>query len=517
MMLALLFSVVAHAQPLCSTNYSISPTDWIADIDEINRCRPLTNPGDARVFDVTRGSMVRAAHRQENVSHGNIQSENYKLPNDHKGTLKYLGEKQYEMVFNLNFTANPDATVTPAAMLDRVRSCLDAARPGLRGPGGEQLNLIAVSPAQANRMGDVKPPKIDITIIKPGERGDAQRYSSSFNCATIVHELLHFAGLCDEYLDNGDDVNASDCRAMGPGDSVMGEGMQIAFDDSVGEFARCELPTDSPVLRHLQSPNPVVREIAMRKKYYQIGNFSSLSVGLPLRYPPVSPVVIPTVPVIPGIAGAPPAVVAEPPKALTLKDIYCTEVDAEPVPIPTSVDVPFNRLLVNTPEAIELESYLRPSLSESGNASIVGRKILQCRCPAGDQACRQYLDLMRPEAIAISSPQRKVYTCPEFNGRQPPSDFTIPPGEFRVAGTTVHYRNKPMGRTMLHPAHFARIINGPCQIASTPESVKRYNECARFSVKSSIEELGDDACAQRPAFCDQPESWLGTLPTVTSP
>lgn len=521
MILALLFSVVAHAQPLCSTNYSITPSVWIADIEEISRCNPLAEPGDVRVFDVVRGSMVRAAHRRENVSHGNIQSTNYKLPADHKGTLKYLGDKQYEMVFNLNFTARADATVTPAAMLDRVRSCLDAARPGLRGPNGEQLNLIAVSPTQAQAMGDVKPPQIDIWILKPGERGRAQEYSSSFNCATIVHELLHFAGLCDEYRDNGEDENASACRAMGPGDSMMGEGMQIAFDDSVGELGRCELPADSLILPHLQSPNAVVREMAMRKKYYQIGNFSSVSVGLPLRYPPAAPPALPLVHVIPGIAGAlmtnttpvaPPA-----PKPLTLKDIYCTESESVVVPFPTSVDAPFNRLLVNTTEAIEIESYLRPDLSENGTATVVSKKILRCRCPAGDQACRQYLDLMRPEAIAISSPQRKVYACPDYDGRQPPSDFRIPPGEFRVAGTTVHYRNKPMGRSMLHPAHFARIINGPCQIESTSDVVKRYNACARFSVNYSIDDLGDDACAQRPAYCDRPDTWLGTLPTTTSP
>ncbi len=513
----LFFLGLAHAQPLCSTNYSISPTDWIADIDEINRCNPLTKPGDARVFDVTRGSMVRSAHRQENVSHSNIRSDNYKLPTDHKGTLKYLGEKQYEMVFNLKFTANPDATVTPAAMLDRVRSCLDAARPGLRGPGGEQLNLIAVSPTQAQAMGSVKPPEIEITIVKPGERGDAQKYSSDFNCATIVHELLHFAGLCDEYKDNGEDVNASECRAMGPGDSMMGDGMHIAFDDSVGEVGRCEIPVESDFTAHLRSPNPVVREMLMRKKYFQIGNISTLSVGLPLRYPEVSPVVIPTVPVIPAIAGAPPLVVAGPPQPLTLKDIYCVEKDNGFVPLPTSVDAPFNTLLVNTVDKIEVQSFLKPVLEPNGTTTSVSRRTLSCSCPEGDLACRHYLDILRPEAVAISSPQRKVYACPFHTQRMTPVDFRVPKGQFRVEGTTVHYRNKPMGRSMLHPAHFARIINGPCQIESTPDAVKKYNECARFSVNYSISDLGDNACAQRPAYCDQPESWLGTLPTATSP
>jgi hypothetical protein len=202
---------------------------------------------------------------------------------------------------------------------------------------------------------------------------------------------------------------------------------------------------------------------------------------------------------------------------MTLKDIYCVEKDDEFVPFPTSVEEPFNTLLVNTVDKIEIRSYLLPVLDANGTATTVSRKTLSCSCPADDAACRHYLDILRPEAVAISSPLRKVYACPDFNGRQTPSDFSIPAGEFRMTGTSVHFRNKPMGRSMLHPAHFARIINGPCHIASTPDIVKRYNQCARFSVEYSIEDLGDNACAQRPAYCNQPDTWLGTLPTSTNP
>lgn len=487
-MLIFLFLIShAFAQPLCSTNFSISPTAWISEIEEINRCNPLTNAGDARVFNVSRGDQIRAVHRQEGVSHGNVQIAQHRVPTDHKGTLKYLGNQVYEMAFQLNFTADSSATVTPEVMMNRVRNCLDAARPGLRGPNGEQLNLIALTPTQANAMGDLKPPAINITITEPRVRGRAEVYSSDFRCDTILHELLHFAGLCDEYRDTGEDENASSCRALGPGDSLMSDGMDVAFDDSVGELGRCDLPSSSPHLPLLRSANPVLRELVMRKKSFQIGNFNTGSVGLP--------------------AGSP-----EP------KATFCVESEAVIAELPTSADAQFNRLITNTASSIAVESYLTPRLLPNGTPEAVHKTVLRCNCPAGNAACTQFLALMRPEAVAITSPSRKVYTCPDFDTRQAPTNFTMPTGQFQLQGTTVHYRNRPNGRSMLHPAHFARIINGPCHIASTPDAVKRYNECARFSVRSSMEGIeGDNPCSTRPAYCNQPDTWLGATPTATSP
>lgn len=496
-LLAFFFVALAHAQPVCSTNFNISPATWISQIEEINRCNPLQNPGDARVFNASRGEQVRSVHRQENVRHSQVQITQHRLPNDHKGTLKYLGSQTYEMVFQLNFTAGSSATVTPAVMMDRVRHCLDIANPGLRGPNGEQLNLIAVTPSQANAMGDLKPPRINIDIVEPGVRGAAERYSSDFSCGTILHELLHFAGLCDEYQEAGGDTNASQCRALGRGDSIMDEGMNVVFDDSVGEVGRCDFPRDSWHLPHLRSPDPIVRELALRKKSYQIGNFVTSSVGLPPRYAP--------------------AVAPASPRALDLKDIYCTVTDATLATLPTSVDAPFNTLLTNTADTIEVESFLTPNLGPAGTPLAVHKNVLRCQCPPGDSACRRFLDLMRPEAVAITNPARKVYACPP-EARVAPTDFTVPRGRFNVSGTTVHYRNQPAGRSMLHPAHFARIINGPCHIASTPDVVKRYNECARFSVRSSMEGIeADNPCSTRPAYCNQPDTWLGASPTSTSP
>ncbi len=477
----------AFAQPLCSTNFNISPASWISQIEEINQCRPLTNAGDARVFDVTRGEQIRAVHRDEGISGGNVQIVQHRVPNDHKGTLKYLGNQTYEMAFQLNLTADPTATVTADVMMNRIRNCLDAARPGLRGPNGEQLNLIALTPVQANAMGDLKPPPINITVTAPRVRGNANVYSSDFRCDPIVHELLHYAGLCDEYRDNGDDENASSCRALGPGDSIMSEGMDVAFDASVGELGRCDLPADSQHLGLLRSANPVLRELVMRKKHFQIGNYEATGVGLPVNTP-------------------------EP------KAVFCSESGPIEATLPSNVEEPFNRLITNTANSLVIESYLTPRLLANGSPEATHKTVLTCNCPADNVACAEFLNLIRPEALAITSPARKVYTCPDFQTRQAPTNFTMPTGQVVLEGTTVHYRNRPTGRSMLHPAHFARIINGPCHIASTPDVVKRYNECARFSVNSSMEGIGgENPCSTRPAYCNQPDTWLGASPTATSP
>lgn len=487
----ILLLLVSHAMALvpsmCTSNYDIDVTSWISEIERINRCNPLREPGDVRVFNVTRGDKIREAMGQEQVSSSQLDMADHNLPADHKGTLKYLGNQRYEMMFQLDFTADPSATVTSDAMMNRVRSCLDAARPGLRGPNGEQLSLIAVTPEQANQMGSIRPPRIPITVTQPRVRGNAQLYASDFNCDTVLHELLHFAGLCDEYREGGGDQNASQCRALGPGDSLMGQGMDIAFDDSVGEVGRCELSPEAPELAYLRHADPVVREVAMRKKHYKIGNFPRTDLGMSETGPD--------------------------PKVM-----FCEEMNVGFSALPVDPDAPFSTLVTNEPNTIVVDSFLIPSLAPNSDIRKAMKTRLSCRCSSTNTTCLEYLNNLRPEAVAITSPQRKVYACPEFETRQAPTDFATPPGQFRISGTTIHYRNRPMGRSMLHPAHFARVINGPCHIASTSDVVKRYNECARFSVRSSMDGIaGPNPCSTRPAYCDQPDTWLGATPTATSP
>lgn len=486
-LLFLISQAFAIASPMCSSNYDIDVTSWITEIERINRCNPLRTPGDVRVFNVTRGDKIREALGQEQLPASQLDMADHNLPADHKGTLKYLGQQRYEMMFQLDFTADSSATVTPDVMMNRVRSCLDAAGPGLRGPNGEQLSLIAVTPQQANQMGSLRPPRIPITVTKPRERGNAQLYSSDFNCDTIVHELLHFAGLCDEYREGGGDQNASLCRALGPGDSIMGQGMDIGFDDSVGEMGRCELSPHASELPYLRHADPIVREVVMRKKHYKIGNFPRADLGMS----PTGP---------------------EP------KNVFCHEEEVGFTRLPTDPNASFNTLVTNESNAIAIDSFLNPSLASGSDVHTAMKTRLSCRCEPTNGTCLEFLNYLRPEAVAITSPQRKVYACPDFETRQAPTDFAQPAGQFRLQGTTVHYRNRPNGRSMLHPAHFARIINGPCHIASTPDAVKKYNECARFSVRSSMNGIaGPNPCSTRPAYCDRPDTWLGATPRATSP
>jgi hypothetical protein len=487
----LLFFLFSHAMAAetstCSSNFDINVTRWISDIERINRCNPLRAPGDVRVFDVTRGSKIREALSQEQVSSASLEMADHNLPADHKGTLKYLGNQSYEMMFQLDFTADSSATMTSEAMMNRVRSCLDAARPGLRGPNGEQLSLIAVTPQQAREMGAISPPPIPITITAPRGRGNAQLYASDFNCDTILHELLHFAGLCDEYREGSGAENASQCRALGPGDSLMGQGMDVAFDDSVGEIGRCDLPPGAPELAYLRHPDPVVREAIMRKKHYKIGNFPRGDLAMPEAGPD--------------------------PKAA-----FCRETSLGFSLLPSNPDGAFSTLVTNEPNAIVVESFLDPTIAPGANFRRAARTRLSCVCEPTNTTCLEFLSYLRPEAVAITSPQRKVYACPDFETRQAATDFAQPAGQFRLEGTTVHYRNRPVGRPLLHPAHFARVINGPCHIASTPDAVKKYNECARFSVKSSMDGIaGPNPCSTRPAYCDRPDTWLGPSPTSANP
>ncbi|MFN9110011.1 MAG: hypothetical protein ACK5XN_08075, partial [Bacteroidota bacterium] len=316
------------------------------------------------------------------------------------------------MIFNLNFIQTPKSEVSNEVMLKRVQNCLALASAAMVGPGGQKIAMYAVGPDGANtlRSQGVRPPPIQINIIESKSRGNADNYASDFNCATITHELMHYAGLCDEYRETGSDgggANAGSCRALGAGDSLMSAGMQIAFDEAVGEVGKCVTPANSQFTKYLNSSNPIVRELVMRRRHDDIGNFNPIEVGLP--------------------AGSD-----------SPKNQFCKLSPAVWVPAPKSVNDSFNILESPSENVIEVSSYELPATGNLPADGKVLRRTLSCSCPNGSPAsCQEFLNLLRPQAFSIS--ERKVYRCPHFGSDAGPTDFSIPTGSFKQAGSVVEY------------------------------------------------------------------------------
>ena len=69
----------------------------------------------------------------------------------------------------------------------------------MRGPGGQQIKIVLQKPPPKEkdpcRGRNTKKIKIGSRV----QRSHAGKYESDIDCPTVTHEVLHLAGLCDEY------------------------------------------------------------------------------------------------------------------------------------------------------------------------------------------------------------------------------------------------------------------------------------------------------------------------------
>ena len=129
--------------------------------------------------------------------------------------LKRDSKGDYSISFPLEFAAAEDydgpvpADDVPGEYRKKVQSCLKEADENLKGPQGEKLKLFVKKPEKPSRKTskDYSEKKCKLsdqgkTVIFIGaaeKRSNSGKYASDIVCSTIVHEILHLAGLCDEY------------------------------------------------------------------------------------------------------------------------------------------------------------------------------------------------------------------------------------------------------------------------------------------------------------------------------
>ena len=126
-------------------------------------------------------------------------------------TLKRSAEGDYEIDFPLEFFATEDydgkfsTKVVPTIYRYRVQKCLEQANKRMLGPGGEKLKISISRPPVKKLKKRVKcfqPPlkdSISIGIASTNHRSTSKKYESDIDCPSIIHEILHLTGLCDEY------------------------------------------------------------------------------------------------------------------------------------------------------------------------------------------------------------------------------------------------------------------------------------------------------------------------------
>ncbi|WPU65557.1 hypothetical protein [Peredibacter starrii] len=184
---------------------------------KVEGCKQLS-PGEHKVFEKDNG--------------------NYYSTGDY--LLKRKKDGNYQAFVNVNFKRG-SGSVSPEAMMQRSKECLQEASPYMKGPDGTRIEMMVFSPSELEKLPkEERPDKKDITIERPGARANAGAYPEDIPCATIVHEMLHLLGLCDEYEEKSDDLKRMwNCRVVPKADSIMRNSYDV-YPKAVAQEVYCK-------------------------------------------------------------------------------------------------------------------------------------------------------------------------------------------------------------------------------------------------------------------------------------
>lgn len=456
-----------HAQEECHNCTTILPdfAPFVQTMRRQNNCNRELGIGEGRVMDQQAGSSI---------------------PVNRQYTLYRRDERSYEAVFNMNFRSGNPAPSWPGAvaqMEERARRCV-AMIPPINGPEGKRLRLRVINDSDA-QFGNTKPPRIDINVIRaplPTDtfRGSAADFQESFQCGTIVHELLHYAGLCDEYKEGiytGEHDQSAACRPWGPTDSIMSDGMLTAYDASVGAPQSCDLSGDPKLVQFFNSSSPL-QNVALRRGYYDLQGVLWRSLGLSMTTPLESPTMV-----------------------------CCKQVPGSSVDITPTADT--RRLSVVSANVNLLEfDNIGYSLDNPASPRFYKTRY---KCDpstvSGPQrACQRFNQHIKPQLLAAADPRLEMMGCPYGSRALAPTRFDIAPGTRVKSGDVLHLRNRGNARPLLHAGHFSRILAGSCS-APQPDAIaaNQYDQCAQYSYKHT-----EPNCANIPPACTS-DDWVGGL------
>ncbi len=380
------------------------------------------------------------------------------VPNASRFVLRRPAQGQWDVELHIEITAgNPSDARAAQLMRNRINRCFEQASPFMVGPNGQGLRMRLHDPASPHPDG-VVPPLIPINVIAAGERGNATNFASDFDCGTILHEFMHHMGLCDEYRESGSFESAGPCRVVTPSGSLMGQDMSAVYNQVVGAAYGCK----GDNLSLLSGMSPAQIEVLTRQ-------------------------------------GMDDSVEQEPLKSNLSR--WC-------------------RFSSNvTPRSLPMEEVGRVETQDSGfrvtywtaNLSIAQgepRLVRQtCACPPGDSTCPGDLRKVEASLRTLYSTEGAARRCPHTT-----VDIPVPPGSDEVLGATfadgtLRIMNRPSGRSLLHPAHFDRIIRGSCR-ASDQQTT--YDTCARFAYTWSEPPPKAGGCvANVPRECTDSDAILG--------
>lgn len=140
-----------------------------------------------------------------------------------------------------------------AAFARRYQSCLDEARPFLKGPEGQQLEIRLLTDAEKERAPRSSIPSQNVMEVHPTLlRENTGNISLSSSCPAILHETLHLLGLEDEYADS-----EFPCRITPKTNTIMGSHLSATEESQVKV---CDCPAESTCGRVFSGSNQYLKK-----------------------------------------------------------------------------------------------------------------------------------------------------------------------------------------------------------------------------------------------------------------
>lgn len=353
---------------------------------------------------------------------------------DYYGTGHYLLKRtrdgNYQAVVNVNFKTG-GGSMSPQAMLERSKNCLDIASPHMKGPDGKRIQFAVLSPSEAARLpADQRPEPYDITIEPAGHGTDAASYAQNVDCATITHEMLHLLGLCDEYKEDrakyGDMWN---CRVVTKAPSIMRE--LSTFNDAVGKATNCNC-SSATCKAIMNGSDENIKKIYTSNSAYDVIDYR-------------------------------------------FRNEFCRESyitgDAKNLQKPDQGLVLTNQ----THNAFEVESRFISQQLVSPFYKVLRSKIV-CTCPSGNANCHEKKNTIVSQ---VGNPGIKA-ACPVGATFTSQGSAQTKAG-VSLTGDTISIVSTPKLPSLLQPQQFNKILAGPCE----GKGADPYNECSEFAYKNN--------------------------------
>jgi hypothetical protein len=331
--------------------------------------------------------------------------------------------------------------VSNERMMERARGCMAAVQGLIKDPStGLPLQFNLLTPTEANRLpSSVRPDPYPVTIDhSKGFRSNAANYAHDADCPTIVHEMFHLVGLCDEYPGEGDGFI---CRSVPKDINIMSDTV-AAFNASVPRTITCEC-TSPECKTAIALPGRVNFLKAPRVLDRTSARFRNAYCATPESLPTIN---------------------------------WAAQAAAPPRSPHSSVLSPDGLTLVMTDYFMDTDTWTKIDGSST-----------ECKCPGSDTRCRETM-------AKIARGEMKANTRECHYGMKP-KDFKWggSPGEDRISEDEFTFSVNPGNTPFMHPRQVQRILAGTCKSAA-----KSYYECAENAYATSPDECEEtpDACLQ---------------------